>query len=51
MRIAQSFKEFGGMNGEVAAVVQNLFNTDYTEYIATALFNRRAFVTLTLHWK
>lgn len=51
IRIAQPFKKFGGMNGEIAAVVQNLFNTDYTEYIATALFNRRAFVTLTLHWK
>jgi iron complex outermembrane receptor protein len=51
MRLAQPFKGFGGLKGEVAGVVQNLFNTDYTEYIATALFNRRAFVTLTLHWQ
>ena len=51
MRLAQPFRDIGGMNGEVAVVVQNMFNTDYTEYIATALFNRRAFVTLTLHWQ
>lgn len=51
IRLAQPFKEFGGLKGEVAGVVQNLFNTDYTEYIATALFNRRAFVTLTLQWQ
>ena len=48
LRLAQPFRDFGGMNGEVAVVVQNMFNTDYTEYIATALFNRRA-VSLTLH--
>jgi iron complex outermembrane receptor protein len=51
MRLAQPFKDIGGMNGEVAMVVQNLFNTGYTEYIATAFFNRRAFATLTLHWQ
>lgn len=51
LRIAQSFNGFGGIKGEVAGVVQNLFNSDYTEYIATALFNRRAFVTLTLYWR
>jgi iron complex outermembrane receptor protein len=49
IRIAKSFKTAGGWTGEVACVVQNLFATDYTEYIATALFNRRAFVTLTFH--
>ncbi len=51
MRLAQPFRDIGGMNGEVALVVQNLFSTAYTEYIATALFDRRAFVTLTLHWQ
>lgn len=51
IRIAQPFTGFGGVKGEVAGVVQNLFNTDYTEYIATALFNRRAFLTLTLRWQ
>ena len=51
MRLAQPFKDLGGMNGEVAVVVQNLFSNSYTEYIATALFDRRAFVTLTIHWQ
>lgn len=51
MRLAQPFRDIGGMNGEVALVVQNLFSNNYTEYIATALFDRRAFVTLTLHWQ
>jgi iron complex outermembrane receptor protein len=51
MRIAQPFKDFGGLKGEVSGVVQNLFNTDYTEYIASALNNRRAFVTLTFRWQ
>lgn len=50
IRLAQSFNGPGGLKGELSGVVQNLFQTDYTEYIATALFNRRAFVTLTLRW-
>lgn len=49
VRVAEPFNVPGNWKGEVSAVVQNLFNTGYTEYIATALFNRRAFVTLTLH--
>ncbi|MEJ1959451.1 MAG: TonB-dependent receptor [Nitrosomonadales bacterium] len=51
IRISQSFKGVAGLSGEVSGVVQNLFKTDYTEYVATDLFNRRAFVTLTLHWQ
>ena len=47
MRLAQPFKGPGGIKGEVTGVVQNLFQTDYTEYSATALNNRRAFITLT----
>ena len=50
MRFAQPFKGSNGLKGEVSAVVQNLFQTDYTEYIATALNNRRAFVTLSFNW-
>lgn len=51
VRLAQPFRDVGGLDGEVAVVVQNLFDTAYTEYIATALFNRRAFATVTLHWR
>ena len=40
----------GGLRGEVAGVVQNLFNSDYTEYVATAVFNRRAYITVKLDW-
>lgn len=47
VRIARTFHGFGSVKGEVAGVVQNLFQTDYTEYLATGLFNRRAFITLT----
>lgn len=48
LRLARSFKAAGGISGDAALVVQNLFNTDYTEYIATNVFNRRGYVTLTL---
>jgi iron complex outermembrane receptor protein len=51
VRLSRNFRGSNGMNSEVSAVVQNLFQTDYTEYIATALNNRRAFATLTLHWQ
>ena len=49
VRIARQFHDVGGIKGEVALVVQDLFNTPYTEYIASNLFNQRAFVTLTFH--
>lgn len=48
LRLAKSFKAVGGTSGELAVVIQNLFNTDYTEYIATNVFNQRSYVTLTL---
>lgn len=48
LRLAKSFKAVGGTSGELAVVIQNLFNTDYTEYIATNVFNRRGYATLTL---
>ncbi len=51
MRLAQPFKGPNGLKGEISGVVQNLFQTDYTEYIATALNNRRAFVTLSFRWQ
>lgn len=48
VRLSQPFNVFGGHKGVVTAVIQNLFNTDYTEYVANSLFTRRAFLTLTL---
>lgn len=46
LRLSRSFKAVGRISGDVALVIQNLFNTDYTEYIATNVFNRRGYVTL-----
>ena len=51
MRLSRPFKGHDGLRGEVTGVVQNLFQTDYTEYVATALDKRRAFVTLTFRWQ
>ncbi len=50
MRIAKTFNQGGGIKGDVALVLQNVFNRGYTEYIANNVFNRRGHVTLTLNW-
>ncbi len=50
MRLAKAFTATGGVKGEVALVVQNLFDQAYTEYVSTALFNRRTYVKLKLGW-
>ncbi|MDD5177124.1 MAG: TonB-dependent receptor [Sterolibacterium sp.] len=50
VRVAKAFRQDGGVKGEVALVLQNLFDKGYTEYIASNLFNRRGYVTLTLKW-
>lgn len=49
IRLARAFNDGALGKGSVALVVQNLLNQDYTEYIASNLFNRRMFVTLTLN--
>lgn len=49
-RLAQGFKDVAGLDGNIAWVVQNLFKDNYTEYVATNVFNQRTYVTLTLHW-
>ena len=41
---------FAGLSGDVAWVVQNLFNDNYTEYIGANVFNQRTYVKLTLSW-
>ncbi len=50
VRLAQAFKNLAGLKGDIALVVQNLFQDNYTEYVATSVFDRRAYVTLSLHW-
>ena len=50
LRLAKSFKAGASVNGEAAVVVQNLFNTDYTEYIATNVFKRLSFAKLTVNF-
>lgn len=50
VRIAQTFREFGGSTGEVAVVIQNLFDQGYTEYVANNVFDRRGYLTLRLDW-
>lgn len=50
VRLAKSFKNFIGMNGDLAWVVQNLFKDNYTEYVASNVFNQRTYATLTLRW-
>lgn len=49
VRIAKAFST-NGMKGDVAFVVQNLFKSDYTEYIASNLFNQRSYLTFKLDW-
>lgn len=48
LRLAKSFKSDGRISGEIAFVIQNLFNTDYTEYLATNVFNRRSYAKLSV---
>lgn len=48
VRIAKAFQPSAGVEGEVSVVVQNLLGTDYTEYIASNLFDRRAWFNATL---
>ncbi len=48
--VAKAFNQGGGVKGELALVLQNLFDTKYTEYVANNVFNRRGYVTLTLNW-
>ncbi len=50
LRLARAFNAAQGLKGNVALVVQNLFNQRYTEYVAQNVFNQRGHVTLTLDW-
>jgi iron complex outermembrane receptor protein len=50
LRIARSFEGAAGIKGNVALVVQNLFNQNYSEYIASNVFNQRAYVMTAINW-
>lgn len=50
MRLARAFSQPGGGKGEIALVLQNLFDQRYTEYVANNVFNRRGYVRLSLNW-
>lgn len=50
VRLAREFRLSGALRGEAALVVQNLLQQDYTEYVASNLFNRRGYATLSLNW-
>ncbi|MDH2918978.1 MAG: TonB-dependent receptor [Sideroxydans sp.] len=48
VRVTQGLQTWLGVHGEVAWVVQNLFKDNYTEYVASNVFNQRTYVTLKL---
>ncbi len=50
IRLARKFSLAPDAKGEVAVVVQNLFNDRYTEYVANNVFNRRSYLTMALDW-
>jgi iron complex outermembrane receptor protein len=50
VRVAKAFRNFAGLSGDVAWVVQNLFNDNYSGYVGTNVFNQRTYVKLTLGW-
>lgn len=50
LRVVKTLTRTGGIGGTLALVVQNLFDTGYTEYAANNVFNRRAYLTLNLNW-
>ncbi|MCX7171029.1 MAG: TonB-dependent receptor [Proteobacteria bacterium] len=50
VRFAKTFRSGGGLTGELTLVLQNLFDKSYTEYIASNLFNRRGYATLSVKW-
>ena len=50
VRAAKTFHDSSDLHGEVALVVQNLFDSGLTEYVANNVFERRAFATLAVRW-
>lgn len=51
MRIAKGFKPGNsGVEGEIALVVQGLFNEHYYDYVRTNIFNQRTFLVATFRY-
>lgn len=50
IRLVRAFNQGGGMKGDIALILQDLFDQRYTEYVANNAFNRRGYVRLNLSW-
>ncbi len=50
IRLAKTIISGAHLRGDIALVVQNLFDQRYTEYIANNVYTRRGNITLGLHW-
>ncbi|MGC2164406.1 MAG: TonB-dependent receptor [Gallionella sp.] len=50
VRVARTFKCSDNISGDVSLTVQNLFDTDYTEYIHTNIFKRYAYVKASVNF-
>ncbi len=50
IRLAKTITSGTHLKGDIALVVQNLFDQRYTEYIANNVHTRRGNITLGLHW-
>lgn len=50
VRVSKGFQASEHVKGALSLVVQNLFNWDNSEYIASNVLTRRAYLTLALDW-
>lgn len=50
LKLSQGAGGLAGLEGEVALVVQNLFDQRYTDYIANNVLGRRAYLQFTASW-
>jgi iron complex outermembrane receptor protein len=50
VRLAKLIHHGAGLEAKLELVVQNLFNHQYTEYVANNVFNRRGYVALSLQY-
>jgi iron complex outermembrane receptor protein len=50
IRVVRAFNQGAGIKGDVAFVLQDLFDQRYTEYVANNAFNRRGYVKINLNW-
>ncbi len=50
VRVARAFKHSDNLSGDLSLTVQNVFNTDYTEYIVTNVFKRYTYVKASVNF-